>query len=429
MVSGCPGGGRAKSFQALKRLTIVSTFTWLAHSETERQKALDVINLFREKTTRDELGIGHVRDTFSDLLFPGTSTIQTRARYFLFLPWIYRDLEDRGVGSDRIADRARRHEVKLIYALERGGETEGVVGIEAKDSLKRFPSSIYWNGLAVWRIRLFSGSRGQYFRSLSAFQWRRRRWESTEADESDTPPPRNWHPGVPDPPEGYLDETTFELRPHEADYLRDRILSQHPRTLLAFLVDRSRLHEPVDFPWRHPQRGELPSGIQLLLDHAQNFSELAHGAPLLYNLMLAEKAGRPDLIDRYREALREWSHRLERREPDLASWSRDEFWAVVNPEGMEVPYRTVRFINRWWELVLTDALGTDIPDHPEARLLIRNRERTLKGGRARLESQRALELWSGNAGTSQLDYRWPVVQDIVRDIRTALRGMTSDARA
>jgi hypothetical protein len=62
---------------------MVSQFAWLDFSEHERRKALDVIDLFRERDTRDELGIGTVRDALSDVLFPGTSTIQTRARYFL----------------------------------------------------------------------------------------------------------------------------------------------------------------------------------------------------------------------------------------------------------------------------------------------------------------------------------------------------------
>ena len=43
--------------------------------------------------TRDELGIGSVRDAFADMLFPGTSTIMTRARYFLLVPWTYQRLE------------------------------------------------------------------------------------------------------------------------------------------------------------------------------------------------------------------------------------------------------------------------------------------------------------------------------------------------
>ena len=39
-----------------KLLYMPSTFTWLDYSEHERRKMLDVIELFGEKTTRDELG-------------------------------------------------------------------------------------------------------------------------------------------------------------------------------------------------------------------------------------------------------------------------------------------------------------------------------------------------------------------------------------
>ncbi len=38
------------------------------------------MDLFREEEARDGLGIDAVRDALSDLLFPGTSTIQTRLR-------------------------------------------------------------------------------------------------------------------------------------------------------------------------------------------------------------------------------------------------------------------------------------------------------------------------------------------------------------
>jgi hypothetical protein len=41
---------------------MASTFTWLDYSEHERRKMLDAIESFGEKTTRDELGLGSVRD-------------------------------------------------------------------------------------------------------------------------------------------------------------------------------------------------------------------------------------------------------------------------------------------------------------------------------------------------------------------------------
>jgi len=54
--------------------------TWLDVSAEHQRRVRDMIRLFEEPGMRDELGVGPVRDAFSDLLFPGTSTIQTRAR-------------------------------------------------------------------------------------------------------------------------------------------------------------------------------------------------------------------------------------------------------------------------------------------------------------------------------------------------------------
>ena len=52
---------------------MTSLFAWMDHSEAERRRTLDIVALFRDHTTRDELGIGTVRDAFADLFFPGTS--------------------------------------------------------------------------------------------------------------------------------------------------------------------------------------------------------------------------------------------------------------------------------------------------------------------------------------------------------------------
>ena len=66
-----------------------STFSWVDFEEKDRQKMLEVIKMFQESDTRDELGIGTIRDAFSNMFFPGTTTIQTRVKYMLFIPWIY----------------------------------------------------------------------------------------------------------------------------------------------------------------------------------------------------------------------------------------------------------------------------------------------------------------------------------------------------
>src|SRR5881628_1852833 len=148
---------------------MTSTFTWLDHSEEQRRQILDVLDLFREKSTVDELGLGTIRDAFADMLFPGTSALQTRARYFLFIPWSYVRLERQRVPSAEIARRDRRVEIDLIERLLASGESDGVIGRLARATLQRLPSSIYWSGLRRLGICLFAGSQDTYHQSLDRF--------------------------------------------------------------------------------------------------------------------------------------------------------------------------------------------------------------------------------------------------------------------
>src|SRR5437773_10752828 len=256
----------------------MSAFAWLSYSESERRKALDVISLFRERDTRDELGIGVIRDAFADLLFPGTSTIQTRARYFLFVPWIYQRLEKKRVRSAEAAERARRDELALIEPLADSGDPDGTIGIEARQALKRLPSNVYWQGLERWGIRVYPGSQDQYHRSLDGFY--SRVGSATRNDDGEIVGDharRNWHAGLPSAPADFPEASSFLLTCAEAEYLRDRILGTASRTLLAFLVGEAKPCDSVDFPWMHPQRDAFGSTIREQLSHARCFSEVFHG--------------------------------------------------------------------------------------------------------------------------------------------------------
>jgi len=118
-------------------------FGWLDHDEGERRRMMEVVNLFREKDTLDELGIGTIRDTFAEHFFPGTSTIQSHARYFLFISWLYTQLERERVPSSRADGYARKLQWRLVQSLQAGGEgaSKGVIGIEAGEHLQRLPSA------------------------------------------------------------------------------------------------------------------------------------------------------------------------------------------------------------------------------------------------------------------------------------------------
>jgi hypothetical protein len=394
-----------------------STFTWLDYSEHDRRKMVDVISAFREQGTRDELGIGTIRDGFADILFPGTGTVQTRAFYFLFIPWMYQALERKKVESAKATEWARGQETRLIYALEESGHTRGNIGREARDKLKRLPSNIYWQGLGAWGIRKFSGSQAQYHRSLDRFYLTK--GQMLRSDDKDIVAgfcDPNWHTGLPEQPDNFPSEATFELRSTDSEYLRGRILATVGSSLLAHLVRQDSPPSDQAFIWESEFYGGFPSDIQSCVDHSRCFSETIHGAALLYNLMLAELSRQEESIETYREAIEGWADMIANRRPAIAAWNYDDFWGVLDKAGTRVPKRTRQFVLHWLErsLSLDDQRG--ISDDTELRDLIHNRERKLKRGQARLDNPRALELWSGAAGTGRLDFRWGTSRDILTDI-------------
>jgi hypothetical protein len=400
-----------------------SFFSWLDYSERERRQMLDVISRFRERDTRDELGLGSVRDAFADLLFPGTSTIQTRARYFLFIPWMYRSLENKGVSSEKIWQRARTEEITLILALLTANDTAGVIGKDAREKLQRLPSNIYWQGLGTWGIRLFYGSQSQYHRCLDAYYTLGRGQQRNDDGEPVNGRQRlNWQPDLPSAPVGFPRQASFALTHDEAEYLRERILLRVPDTLLAFLVDRGRLTGGIGFPWAHPQCADFPDHIHTQLAHARNFSESIYGAVLLYNLMLAEARQAEDLTENYRTDLADWEEYMHKRATVLRPWAADltPFWQMAETARARITFWTKRFITDWLTLATQLPPNGHLAAQSAARDLIANRERQLKHALARLDNPRALELWTGAAGVFRLDYRWGVTQTLVNDI---LRGL------
>lgn len=404
-----------------------STFTWLDYSEQERRRALDVISLFKLQDTRDELGLASIRDAFAERFFPGTTTIQTRARYFLFVPWLCRELEKRHVASTHAPQRLRRLEEALIPHLMNSKDVDGLIGREAGKTVQRMPSSIYWAGLRRWNILIFEGSLAQYFRSLDRFYDSSKGHRSMlDANAEIRPEPRNWHPHLPSPPEGFPEDASLMLDSREAAYLRERILNTCPGTLLAYLADRGERWEWTNFVWFHDLAAEFPNGISHGLAHARLFSEVMHGAARLYNVMLAEAQGREDLTEKHQAAFGVWAEERQAQVQRLVSWDLRDFWTLVSAAGARVTAPTRTFVTDWIERVR----GSRHPRHMlasrDTRELIRRREERLKKGRARLSNRRHLELWKGDSGTSQLDFRWTVSQRLLLDI---IEGLDSSGHA
>ena len=64
---------------------------WIDFSRQDKADSINIINSMKEKGVLDELGFGALRQAFANCFFPGTSTIQTRAKYFFIVSYILQD--------------------------------------------------------------------------------------------------------------------------------------------------------------------------------------------------------------------------------------------------------------------------------------------------------------------------------------------------
>jgi len=260
---------------------MASVIGWLDHSEEQQRRMREVIDLFSETDSRDELGIGAVRDAFSDLLFPGLSTIQTRARYFFFIPWVYLELEGQRVPAGQIGQKAKQRQTQLIYALEAGGESEGVIGIDAREDLKRLADTVYWNGLGVFDLRRYQGGLGDYRRNIGRFYRQVEAFAGYEAEQIDIEQPTNWHPALPAQPDELFRKTTLALTVDEAHFLRERIVTADPGSLLAhYLLAGQPVENTIALPWDGVDFNGLPDELAKRVRYGRWFSELFWGAAL-----------------------------------------------------------------------------------------------------------------------------------------------------
>lgn len=391
-----------------------STFGWLDTDEDQRKKMLEVVELFKDDGTVDELGVGAIRDTIANALFPGTSVLHTRLRYVLFVPWLL-EMASHKATPEEMLTHLRDLEVRLIYSLLKGGETDGVIGRSAKDKLKRMPSTAYWAVLRRWDIRTVDTTIEGFFRRAQD-----RRELNRVVSHADDPEARESLPGLgidrdlPPVPNDLLQSTTFELRPEDESYLADLISASTEGSLLSWLVT----HPPessAPYVWMLDNSSDFPQSLADLVDHGRRFHTAVHGAPLLYNLLLAERCQNTDQVDGYQRELADWRDDLD-RSGVLIGWDRADWWATLHRLNPSLHPLTRRFVDSWLDIIYAQI---DVATSHEARQLVGTRERQIKGGRARLTNQAALDRWTGRSGLVRLDYRWQVTQNLLFDLYDA----------
>jgi hypothetical protein len=393
---------------------------WIDYGSRDRNKILSVLSLLSTPEAVDELGIGVVRDGFADILFPGISTIQTRAKYFLLVPYIMMELERENILSPKsFLDRLSKEEIALISLLKKDN-AEGVIGGRAGEKLQRKPSSIYWNGFYTFGIfqnyaRL---SLNGYVRAVCALKREKRllsaighieKSEGTGDADMYCSACGFWR--VPPPPENWRENVTMELTVEEASFLRERIIkSEHSKDSLLAYILRNKIYEVKDYYDISiiEKKIKLPQTIHKDYKMALDFAEFIYGANIRYNVILS--GCKNDLANE------EWG--IWYRSVTNGFIQNYDIYEAVNRLSIR-GYNRARllpFIGKWKEAVLTgDAAVMDE--------LIIAREIELKGKeRAKLSSENFSWREGVWLGGGKLQYRFPNSRRLIEDIFNGLGG-------
>ncbi|MGW8592565.1 DUF6361 family protein [Dietzia sp. NPDC055877] len=396
-----------------------SQIAWLDASSEEQRRMRDIIQMFTDREARDELGIGTIRDALGDMLFPGSSTLHTRARYLLFVPWIY----TQAAHTHHPVREAERLERRLVTAFADAEDSDGLLGSRAGAGLKTLPSQIYWAALGTYGIRHDAGATRESTLLTN----------ETEVMESDDAvrTQGTWHGRIPVPPAGFPTAVPsgFTLTREEAEWLRDRMITAAPGTLLEYFIHHPP-EEEAAFPWEDAAAQGVTGALRSQLGHARAFSAVIHGAQLLYNLMLAERyeaagfEGHEDLVEEYESRLAGWAHELPNEVP-IDTWDVHELITLADAQrSRPVPGQTQRFVHNWTGLVREHFSRQDpvssLTRSSAAWELIARREKETKRQHGRLLSDKRLSSWGGASGAARLNFRWSYVQRILEDLHNGL---------
>ncbi len=283
---------------------------YINFSQEELAKKNKVLQMVREQTAIDELGFGRIRDAFANLMFPGMSTLQRRAKYFAVMPSLYYQATQKNYSSARdVRAQILKWEINLTEMLVKGanGKRELLKGITGssislekakKDStkfVKYDPTYIYINGMRAYDM--IRSDRNIYNLILD---------HSREKDPIDSKYRASGEEEISDSDDLLGKEQLFstsgvnydfdnghsmslELTKREAEFLKKKI-EMAPRSrdsLLAYVltnsVDVLPKYDDLEIPWK-----DLPQEFLVQYHMGRCFSHFAYVVQLRYNHLVEQ---------------------------------------------------------------------------------------------------------------------------------------------
>lgn len=378
---------------------------WIDFSKDDREKVFEVLDLLAEPGILDELGIAPIRDMFSDRFFPGTSTLQRRAKYFLIVPYALMDLQKyplSKINFDTLDDIERDCAEKLY---RKGQDEWGIIGSDSVRNggwVKNPPSRIYLAGLKRYGIFNYK-SLGVYISNIKNYKnedeevvefVNKNEVNEFKDDENAGKSQKTSKLLVPEDYHHWKKNLSINLTSNEAAFLKKRIMLTCKNSLMAQILnlEKSELKEILGVDTFQ----DLESVIHLFSEDIQKdyhdavaFSEFNYVLRVIYNIIISNGENE--------EACDE----LEKL--NLVEISNFNIDKIISNCKVNVNLR--RFLIGSKECMIDN-------DIPGLKKLISKREQYLKKDLARTLQPPVMEWFGGR----RLDYRFRIGKRIIQDI-------------
>ena len=399
---------------------------WVDYSRQERDTIKELLKMLGEASSLDELGVGIVRDSISDLLYPGTSVLHTRAKYYILIPALFQKAGESGLTTrteirrfidseqDKIARALRR-----VIDVNTGTKEAGIIGGRSDRAVKMKPTRIYWNGLRTTGILCNPGlSYDDACSAVASYNKKKQNIEIKSESEDESGDSSDASKGdfiLFNTPylqsiDDYCMDPTLYMTREESEYLREQFLHVPimKNTLMEYCLKTKTSLKDTSFTEITTMDG-MSELLGYHIELAKEFASFIYGAYLVYNIVFFENGGE-NATETEKEFLEEKYLHWKENTPGLPH--REEILKLVrNHEHYKASLRD--FLIQFEKAVQDNHTETC---SEKERELIQARERFCKREKAKLGKNYPYQAIQ----TVPMSYRHGTGQMIIADI---LEGM------
>ena len=399
-------------------------------SQEELARKNKVLQMVRDQTAIDELGFGRIRDAFANMMFPGMSTLQRRAKYFAVMPSLYYQATKKKYNSVRdVRAQIVKWEIRLTDMLVKGAGNDelkktGITGRSMLEAAKNDPAKfvkydptyIYMNGLRTYGM--IKGDidiyRLIFERSQQLGQVKPKYRASEEGEMSDSEDLGGLTQFFSVSGEEYDfdagDMLPLELTKREADYMKNHIINSMKSmdSLLAYILrnntDVLPEYDSLGNIWQ-----DMPEDFTDFMKQykmGQRFSHLAYVVQLRFNHIMAMFNEQEEEANKLQARIEEI---LDLYPSDFTHQAIDDMLFFIRNRVTETT--VITFCKRAVRLIEKRAWD-ELDD------LIVAREKAVKPGRNKLRNPKYKGEERG--WPSMLSFRWnEIVYQVINEIREA----------